>query len=607
MNSEWLYRLIGPAIVGSIFGYGVWAQAQREDFGEESYSEKRPKYTAVWNGCMVLPCFFCFILLFAVLRLGPSEGLFFTFSQLLGTFFHISVYCAILLILLPLLRRFISSRACAFLWMMPAGLYLIHFYGREQIRPRLVLNIPFGKWIIYLWFAGFLLFIGYKILSHMLFRREILTNATEIKDLSILEIWESEQQDLGFTEPYLKLYTSSNITTPLSIGLLPKTIRVVLPPVRYTDEELHLLFRHELVHISREDCATKLFLTFCTAMCWFNPLMWLAMEKSAEDIELSCDETVLIHADSETRKKYADLILNTAGNAKGFTTCLSATASSLRYRLKSIVHPSNASTGAYLVAILFIILGFTYGNISLTYGETNAADAVWGNKSPAPISYITIAESGDGSEGRSIHRFKCTDPDALHSYLNSLTLKEMVNHYSFRDGSKKITLAYAPEGPQVILRDRFIELHPEPGSRKAKKLFYTEKPIDFSYLRSLMMPDPILAARLAGVDDQFLSLDTTLLSLEKGRGSHPQPCSATPPAGSRNLSLGFYETLTSPMILEITLADGSESWCLTPDSQNYLPIPDEAMNCTAYVEFEGDDGSIYHGIYQFQIDSVKGE
>ena len=46
---------------------------------------------------------------------------------------------------------------------------------------------------------------------------------------------------------------------------------MVVPERDYTQEELRLVLRHELVHISREDSAAKFFLAFCTAMCWFNP------------------------------------------------------------------------------------------------------------------------------------------------------------------------------------------------------------------------------------------------------------------------------------------------------------------------------------------------
>ena len=45
-------------------------------------------------------------------------------------------------------------------------------------------------------------------------------------------------------------------------------------------------------------------------------------------------ETVLLDADSSVKRQYAGLLLKTAGDERGFTTCLSASAGALRYRLK---------------------------------------------------------------------------------------------------------------------------------------------------------------------------------------------------------------------------------------------------------------------------------
>ena len=71
-------------------------------------------------------------------------------------------------------------------------------------------------------------------------------------------------------------------------------------------------------------------MVFCTAMCWFNPLMWVAMRKSADDFELSCDESVLLAQPQPVRRQYAELLLRPAGDARGVATSQSATASAQR-------------------------------------------------------------------------------------------------------------------------------------------------------------------------------------------------------------------------------------------------------------------------------------
>ena len=123
------------------------------------------------------------------------------------------------------------------------------------------------------------------------------------------------------------LYRSAEVWTPLTIGLFAGARVVVLPERDYTDEELRLVLTHEAVHIARCDAASKLALVSVTALFWFDPLVWLAMRRSADDIELSCDESVTLGADEAERRRYADLILSSAGDERGFTTCLSARAS----------------------------------------------------------------------------------------------------------------------------------------------------------------------------------------------------------------------------------------------------------------------------------------
>lgn len=187
-------------------------------------------------------------------------------------------------------------------------------------------------WIIfYIWLAGFIIVLTWKTIEHLIFRHRILQPAYPVTSMDILAIWDKVLAEARMEQSKFQLVMSPKVKTPLSIGLFKRTTRVVLPEKDYTTEELELILRHEIVHIAREDSWSKYFLVFCTAMCWFNPLMWIAMKKSAEDMELSCDETVLLNADQNTRKKYATLLLDNASDDCGFTTCLATSAKSMRY------------------------------------------------------------------------------------------------------------------------------------------------------------------------------------------------------------------------------------------------------------------------------------
>ena len=65
---------------------------------------------------------------------------------------------------------------------------------------------------------------------------------------------------------------------------------------------------------------------------------------------------------------YAELILSTAGDARGFSTCLSASARGLRYRLRSIVKPEKKRRGILLLSALSFLLVASCGLLCVAVG-----------------------------------------------------------------------------------------------------------------------------------------------------------------------------------------------------------------------------------------------
>ncbi len=145
-----------------------------------------------------------------------------------------------------------------------------------------------------------------------------------------------------------------------------------MPDQKYTDEELTWIYRHELTHIKNEDNQTKVMMTFFRAAYWFIPQMNKACNQTAEDIELSCDEMVMAGSDETTRRAYAKLILESPSDSRGFSTCLSASGQSMKYRLTQVVHPRETKRRVdfcvIAVALVFIFMTVGLVQISSTYG-----------------------------------------------------------------------------------------------------------------------------------------------------------------------------------------------------------------------------------------------
>ncbi len=296
------------------------------------------------------------------------------FSICFMIFLHLSIYYGVLLAVLPVLRSRFRARTCAIFWLIPCilAVFFAPSGSDEYLAMEPLLTIPVSFTLVStlskIWILGFWVILIQKIASHILFSQRIEANAQKITDPEILRIWEQEQQATGeyplLSSPILQ---SPLVKTPLSIGVFKMNTILVLPQKEYSPEELELIFRHEIIHIQRRDGATKFFFAFCVALCWFNPLLWLGIRRSAEDMELSCDEAVIQnYADKSRRHQYAKLLLETAGDERGFTSCLAANASALRYRLANIIAPQSRKSGALLASLITFGMLMTIGCVGLS-------------------------------------------------------------------------------------------------------------------------------------------------------------------------------------------------------------------------------------------------
>lgn len=306
---------------------------------------------------LILPCGLAVVFAALVVKLGWQEALFFFFRLSANLLLTMSLYYVALLLLMPLLRRHVSARVCATAWLLPTLLYYVG-YSFDAIIPRFVLYIPrrLQDVLIPVWAVGFAIFFSAAVLSHLCFRRRILRDAREECDETVLAVFREEAEQLGFKNP-IRLVRTARAKTPFSMGNTKRTRVTVLPETDYTEQELRFIFRHELHHIQRGDMDSKLFFAFVCALFWFHPLVWIALREAGRDMELSCDEIVLENEGEAERKCYADLLLATAGERRGFTTCMSADASALRYRLRSIMKARTRKSGTLvLMALLFTCL-----------------------------------------------------------------------------------------------------------------------------------------------------------------------------------------------------------------------------------------------------------
>ena len=449
------------------------------------------KYSSFGN-VLILPIYLCTVFSMDVLLDGWGRAAEEFLISGFGILLSMTVYYICLIPALPFLRNHFRARTCALLWLLPNFLYL-YIIGKVMTRshPLLVLPVPLTavKAAGLIWLTGFAAVLAWKIGSHLWFRHQIVDSGHEITDETILELWKEEQLAAGMSELLpMKPVISPMVRTPLSIGLMHSTTLLVLPEKSYTTEELKLIFRHEIIHIQRKDASSKLFMAFCGALCWFNPFLWKSMRACSADMELSCDETVLLDEPEETRQQYARLILHTAGNARGFTTCLSASAESLRYRLRKITAPVSLRKGGLTLALITLLLFMSVGHVALSYEQFPASDILPGKISAAQVSAIQMSRTTAGeSESKS---YQCNDPAALQAYIESLELHKITGYYEFTDCPQSLHIHYADgstDGYHLYLQDGSL-LAGETDWKSWMDTWYIMEDIDWDYIGSLLTP-----------------------------------------------------------------------------------------------------------------------
>ncbi len=610
MSSVQAFRLVLILICSAVITWKVWERADREQLSDpKSVDDSLPRFSAFLAAGSLPFLLLVWIVLGAVMG-GWALAIQSVLRLLVEVFLVIGVYYVLLLAVMPVLRRHFSARVCAMLWLLPDFLYLLNNTNQLAAEHPLVIHLP-GKLVYVLfaiWAAGAAGVLGWKVLSHLRFRRRVLKDAVPVTDEETLAVWQAELARAWVKKAKWKLVRSQTLTTPLSIGLFDRTTCVVLPARSYTPQELSLVLRHEIIHICRGDPSSKFFMAFCTAMCWFNPLMWVAMRKSADDFELSCDETVLLDEPQPVRREYAELLLSTAGDERGFTTCLSATASALRYRLKNIMTPGKKCTGAILVGLTFAVLALCTGHMALAYDAQPGTARIFDNQ---PLEDFHLQYLDPWDDPRGANDYACVDEGAFKTYLASLELETYTEKLDVYNDGRGLSMDFnTPKGILVVyLADQSIRVTRIWLENAPTESYYLSCPVDWDYLDTILVPRPTLwvyfdeygASRR--VSAALYSLTQTMAD---GRTTVLQP--PTPDAdteiGRENIAplrLSFPLPLIEPYTVEIEPLNGGEAQTLTQaDLQDDLltPLPANARY-TISATLQGEQDSIYHAVFCF--------
>ncbi len=156
------------------------------------------------------------------------------------------------------------------------------------------------------------------------------------------------------TDEENRAVTLEGLETPLLFGFVQPTICL---PEHLKEEERAYILRHELYHRRRRDYIVKAVVLSISIVYWYNPLVWAAFHCFGVDMELSCDEAVLLQSDTDIRKAYAGSLLKYGALQNHYVlTSLTFGEPGLRARVKHVLQFKKRGVIITAVAVLAVIL-----------------------------------------------------------------------------------------------------------------------------------------------------------------------------------------------------------------------------------------------------------
>ena len=219
-------------------------------------------------------------------------------------------------------------------------------------------NFPWTQLILAIWLVIAILFFVRQLYAYWNLKQMIKRWGRPITDSSYLRALKETRQLLACKEE-VQLIHYPLVKSPMMTGFLHPIL--LLPELDYEEEELQLIFEHELTHLKHKDLYANLLSVIVTSLYWFNPAVHFAAREMQEAAELYCDFSVLKRHGEEYRFYYVETILTMIDRGRKrpslLTTCFYSNKMNLKRRIQSIM--DNTSPGKIVSTLLLLGTGLS--------------------------------------------------------------------------------------------------------------------------------------------------------------------------------------------------------------------------------------------------------
>lgn len=160
-------------------------------------------------------------------------------------------------------------------------------YSQPQQPPTTMAAVPapappatLTAWLFPLWAAGCVALLLRLAAAHVLLLRN--TRRCEPATGPLAAAFEAARVECGVCQP-VRLLLDEGRTIPVVWGVFRPQLLLPGEAAHWDATRLRSVLLHELAHLRRRDPLTQLLTQLACALHWFNPLVWLAAWRSAQN------------------------------------------------------------------------------------------------------------------------------------------------------------------------------------------------------------------------------------------------------------------------------------------------------------------------------------
>jgi bla regulator protein blaR1 len=288
------------------------------------------RYAVLYTMMLLLPVLFAgtFLMIYLPANTGIHSG-----SQMAGPMWQSGNSLAVNLQAIPLTE-------------IPQAwyTYLVHLFENE------------AKWLVLLWFAGFLIFLLRFSGSFLYVYRLKNKHVYEVD-----EIWNSNLRHLSGKirlHRKVKLAESALARIPLTIGYLKPVILLPLGTLSgVPPQQIEAILLHELAHILRKDYLLNILQSVIELLFFYHPVTWWLSGLIRQEREHICDDlAVSVNQDHINYIKALTTMEELNSKSPFLASAMTGSRKKLLFRVKRLLSPVKLRKGFNEGLVAFILL-----------------------------------------------------------------------------------------------------------------------------------------------------------------------------------------------------------------------------------------------------------